>query len=579
MADKKYKLNFKMSDGSNESVEFIAPQGDKGDVGPAGVYVGTEAPTDGETVWIDTDEEPSEDEGGSAQIDVVANVGQVIAVASVDENSKPTEYKAVDLPKVTTPDYSANEGEDGYIKGRTHYIDEKGIVHKLPNKFIDADWMATSEDYTDVDTIIPEQKVTSTWSNLQYNLQPGIEYDVIINDAVYPCVAWGSGAVQLGNNTSMTKNDYPFCVYWAGGTAKMGMFFYDSDVFSSPIYLKVTEHAYTKYNKLPEEFLPKSVVKSVNGTKPDDEGNVEIEAGGGADIDVVAAVGQTIRVTEVDADGKPTKWESADYQPRTHWSEPVEVLPETTFEVDADIGAALLPDMAISADDNLTVKYNGTEYKCTCADMGDGMLAFGNYGVMVDPENPVDTGEPFAAVKTDSGDGTLVWACVSLDGSATFTLSIEGEVATKIPTKYLDKEGVGNIASAAINGAISEINERQDEQGVEIENIKHLIGYTTIDIDEYGNDPIDAGWITKSTAGTSASLAENKYRALLYISLEIDGIIKLKILKYCNFVSRGSFSSTYFVHPIDTTESNNALAVRVIVYSDKIMYRIDTITL
>lgn len=207
--------------------------GDKMNVGEVGaIHVGEDEPTNGAKVWIDTDEE-----GVGTGVDVTAEVGQAIAVAAVDENGKAVEFKASDLP----------------------YTDKNGIVHKLNNKYIDADWMATSEDYTDVDTIIPEQKVSGTWSNLQYLLQPGIEYDVIINGVVYPCVAWGSGAVILGNNTSLSKNDYPFSVYWAGGTATMGMFFYDENVFSSPIYLEVTEHSWTEYNKLPEEFLPESV--------------------------------------------------------------------------------------------------------------------------------------------------------------------------------------------------------------------------------------------------------------------------------------------------------------------------------
>lgn len=39
MADKTYKLNFEMSDGSTKSVQFTAPQGprgEKGDTGAAG---------------------------------------------------------------------------------------------------------------------------------------------------------------------------------------------------------------------------------------------------------------------------------------------------------------------------------------------------------------------------------------------------------------------------------------------------------------------------------------------------------------------------------------------------------------
>lgn len=36
MADKKYKLTFQMSDGTERSVQFTAPQGPQGETGPAG---------------------------------------------------------------------------------------------------------------------------------------------------------------------------------------------------------------------------------------------------------------------------------------------------------------------------------------------------------------------------------------------------------------------------------------------------------------------------------------------------------------------------------------------------------------
>ena len=48
-----------------------------------------------------------------------------------------------------------------------------------------------------------------------------------------------------------------------------------------------------------------------------------------ASIDVTAKVGQTIVVKEVDANGKPTAWESAEYQPRTHWEETITIKGET----------------------------------------------------------------------------------------------------------------------------------------------------------------------------------------------------------------------------------------------------------
>ena len=52
---------------------------------------------------------------------------------------------------------------------------------------------------------------------------------------------------------------------------------------------------------------------------------------GGADIDVTAEVGQTIIVKEVDENGKPTKWESADYPLTVN-----EIIPQTTFNATFD---------------------------------------------------------------------------------------------------------------------------------------------------------------------------------------------------------------------------------------------------
>lgn len=98
MADKKYSIDFTMSDGSTESVEFVAPQGEKGENGKtpyvqdgywyidgvntgvkakgtdgkdgekgedgaSGVYVGSDTPDTDANVWID----PSGSPTGSAE--------------------------------------------------------------------------------------------------------------------------------------------------------------------------------------------------------------------------------------------------------------------------------------------------------------------------------------------------------------------------------------------------------------------------------------------------------------------------------------------------------------------------------
>jgi hypothetical protein len=122
------------------------------------------------------------------------------------------------------------------------------------------DWVATKTESGGNEVVIPEQNVSSgMWKNRQMDIQPGITYDVHINDVVYPCKAYNEdGGIILGNNTALTMNDLPFCIYWAGGTATSG-FFYENSALSYPIKLKVTDHKEVVYNKMPEGYLPDSV--------------------------------------------------------------------------------------------------------------------------------------------------------------------------------------------------------------------------------------------------------------------------------------------------------------------------------
>lgn len=52
MADKTYKINFEMTDGTTKSVQFTAPQGPKGDTGDTGA-AGTNATITGATATVD----------------------------------------------------------------------------------------------------------------------------------------------------------------------------------------------------------------------------------------------------------------------------------------------------------------------------------------------------------------------------------------------------------------------------------------------------------------------------------------------------------------------------------------------
>lgn len=196
------------------------------------------------------------------------------------------------LPKPNLMQTDPTKGD--YVKGKEEFLQQAGN-----GTGINVEWTATKEK-TGGDTVyIPEQKISGgLWSNLQIALQPGFEYDVTVNGEVYSCEASNyDGGVILGNNPSLALNSYPFCISWAGGSSKAGMFFHDNTI-SSPVTLKVTDHAEYVYNKMPEEYLPDCVVKSVNGIKPDANGNIQMHTGGGGGGLDATIEGETLIFTE-----------------------------------------------------------------------------------------------------------------------------------------------------------------------------------------------------------------------------------------------------------------------------------------
>lgn len=327
------------------------------------------------------------------------------------------EYKRVDADKL-------GGGKVKTVNGAEP--DENGNVKvEIPET---PDWVATKKPGSGDIVYIAEQRLTSgMWSKLQMSLQPEATYVVTLNGELYPCVAraYGQGAI-LGNNTELTLNDYPFCILWAGGTAISGMFFKRSDI-SYPVTLKVTNQGGYVYDKMPEEYLPDGVVKSVNGTEPDADGNVEIKVSGGSGVDVTASVGQTIVVEEVDANGKPTKWKAAEYQPRTHWVEVVIEFPETQLAQSDEvfIGEA---QFDITYGEEYIVTYNGVKYNCLPFTAGEDNI-LGN-GVVL---GLADNGLPFFAAV--SGGGLMV---APLDGAEAVTIKVERINYVKMPSQYIN---------------------------------------------------------------------------------------------------------------------------------------------
>ena len=397
------------------------------------------------------------------------------------------------------------------------------------------DWVATKKEVGGDTIVISEQTVTSgEWNNRQTDIEPGIAYDVYINDTRYSCVAFEEdGAIYLGNNADMTRNDYPFCIAWSGGTAASGMFFKDASL-TYPLKLKVTSGAVFEYNKMPAEYLPDGVAMmtdipevswdaltdkpvvdgagepffthtatfatdaaakngvqvpdasvtaildtvywlDVNGELLkchwervsfssflyDEDGNewasyglsgvyvyaqtagtytytlyapadtpmfdpqylppniakkANIPAGGGTggtSIDVTAEVGQTIVVKEIDANGKPTKWESADYPLTVN-----EIIPRTTYTaVYNDSYGCYMNQFVTKAKPEVghkyTVLFDGVEYTFVAkAGTFSGMTLTYIGNDVLFGEN---TGEPFVLASIFGNDGYI--ALMGFDGN------------------------------------------------------------------------------------------------------------------------------------------------------------------
>lgn len=182
--------------------------------------------------------------------------------------------------------------------------------------------------------------------------------------------------------------------------------------------------------------------------------------GGSASIDVTAAVGQTIVVKEVDASGKPTKWESADYQPRTHWSElgVGTLLPLMTIVpvYDAQFGLELFDIshyLKLEVGKTYTVVFDGVDYTGTATAgtyQGLPVVTLGNTylttGVM--------TNEPFIVATIPALNATAV---ITLAEGSGHTIRIIGEktIYHEIPREYLSNEFRFNLTFGEVEDGIN----------------------------------------------------------------------------------------------------------------------------
>ncbi|MBE6619835.1 MAG: hypothetical protein E7625_00525 [Ruminococcaceae bacterium] len=303
--------------------------------------------------------------------------------------------------------------------------------NKIDPKYIDAEWLATKETVSGGDEVWSERELAFTskqkllpYSGLRVLL--GITYDVHWNGVVYPCVAFeqdselflGNRDLLAGASGTLVPTDAPFCFSGYGETINMVT---KETSAATTVTVMVETHKEYTYNKLPPEYLPDDI---------------------GGSIDVTAQPGQTIVVKEVDENGKPTAWESADYQEKICYTEVVEadIVPETTFTASYNSAFGMyifsLPAFELEAGKTYTVVFDGVEYVCVArsgAMQGINYISIGNEMLV----GGANTGEPCAVSHlTDMG----VYAVQCMDENE-HTLRVAGKktVNHKIPQEYLPK--------------------------------------------------------------------------------------------------------------------------------------------
>lgn len=218
----------------------------------SGVHIGANEPTDGATVWIDTDEEaPQPSVGKDGKDGVDGKDGKSAYQYAVEGGYTGTEADfaaklAQDIPEAIQADWSANEGEPGHILNRTHYETGKKTRVVLEKTL----------------TIANNQ-----WIDLgRLPLEAGKTYNAVWDGAAYVCEAFvanvmGLDAVCIGNPFLVqtgANNNMPF----AFGSFVSQPMSAAAAMANGEHTLKIMEEV-AEYHPIPEGALPDILIPKV----------------------------------------------------------------------------------------------------------------------------------------------------------------------------------------------------------------------------------------------------------------------------------------------------------------------------
>lgn len=393
----------------------------------------------------------------------------------------------------------------------------------------DVEWMA-KKDTPDGPVVFEERVLIfdGTVAYLSQNggafgINTGIRYIVLWNDVVYILMAKtydgepyiGNARVAFGSTAPDTGE--PFCLY--GSFFASDTIAYVQKAAGEPdapkLEVKINGGTFT-YTRMPPQYLPKGVVKSVNGTAPDADGNVVVSASGGsggASIDVTAEVGQTIVVRAVDGNGKPTAWEAAEYPyPMVE----KEILPAVDFAgVYSSVFGAFMYDFpaadgaaleSLAIGQEYTVWFDGVKYVCTgkYANLGGTLGVYIGNGAIVGN----NTGEPFAFATATAGEPGLSF--IGFDGNEHSARIVVREMAEEYSCLpfYIDVTGAGTdddpyvcmtspekAMKAAQKGRLPVVRMLYNANGVEHAQLASMQYLTVTLMSFIPFDDIPAGWI------------------------------------------------------------------------------------
>ena len=221
------------------------------------------------------------------------------------------------------------------------------------------------------------------------------------------------------------------------------------------ISIQISSVQEIEYNKMPKEFLPDNI--------------------GGANVDVVAEVGQMIVVKEVDDNGKPTKWEAVNVPTggASHWDDiegkPFYAEGGETVLFDGEIhvlveqgGQAMLNYFVLEEGKKYKVDLDGVSYECEgkamLLDEGEPPVYFIGNGKLFELE---DTGEPFMIMSgenTETGETLcllgyypMMMGEITEDVVLSCKISYNREIIHKLDNKFIDAEWMATTKEEAVS--------------------------------------------------------------------------------------------------------------------------------